>query len=220
MIVQPYLRETLRGVVGLMWQGRSSPRPIFSTFACGPRRAAPSRRARRGARSGARRALGAAARGLRRRVPRRPGGALPARREPAHATRPSRRRRRGCQRRLALLRAAARPAVAAVRGRPGLFFRHLEGDLRSIVWRVRAGEMGPAAALDTLRPRRGTVHSFSTWRDPGPSRARPALRDPPALPPLTCRLSSDRCSSATERGCPSGRSCILAPAAPTSSRAK
>lgn len=69
----------------------------------------------------------------------------------------------------ALLRGAR---VAAVRGRPGLFFRHLEGDLRSIMWRVRAREMGPAAALNALRPRRGTVHSFSTWRDPGPTRAR------------------------------------------------
>lgn len=69
----------------------------------------------------------------------------------------------------ALLRGAR---VAAVRGRPGLFFRHLEGDLRSIMWRVRAREMGPAATLNALRPRRGTVHSFSTWRDPGPTRAR------------------------------------------------
>jgi len=62
--------------------------------------------------------------------------------------------------------------VAPVRGRPGLFFRHLEGDLRSIIWAVRAGEMSPAALLSALRPRRGTVHSFSTWRDPGPTRAR------------------------------------------------
>jgi hypothetical protein len=59
-----------------------------------------------------------------------------------------------------------------VRGRAGLLFRHLEGDLRSIIWRVRRREMGAAAAIDALRPRRGTVHSFSTWRDLGPTRAR------------------------------------------------
>jgi hypothetical protein len=62
--------------------------------------------------------------------------------------------------------------VDPVRGEAGLFFRHLEGDLRSIIWRVRNREMGPGAALAAARPRRGTVHSFSTWRDLGPTGAR------------------------------------------------
>ena len=48
-----------------------------------------------------------------------------------------------------------------VRGRPGLMFRWLEGDLRSIAWRVRDGVLGVAAAASALRPRRRTVHSFA-----------------------------------------------------------
>jgi hypothetical protein len=64
----------------------------------------------------------------------------------------------------------AEPTI--VRGRPGLTFRWLEGDLRSIAWRVRDGELNATAAAAALRPHRGTVHSFATWRDPGPVGAR------------------------------------------------
>ena len=173
MIVQPYLRENLRGVVGLMWQGELVAATHLQYLRVWP---AP---------------CGTIASG----TTVRPDAELEARLEKllasydgvfhvdlagpylldvnprTHASLP-----------VATVAGANVVSlycsllkggrVASVRGRPGLFFRHLEGDLRSIIWSVRAGEMSPAAALDALRPRRGTVHSFSTWRDPGPTRAR------------------------------------------------
>lgn len=60
-----------------------------------------------------------------------------------------------------------REAVPA-RARAGVFFRWLEGDLRSVLHDLVAGRSGAMAALRALRPRRGAVHSYESWRDPGP----------------------------------------------------
>src|SRR5438552_2774380 len=173
MIVQPYLRENLRGVVGLMWQGKLVAATHLQYLRVWP---AP---------------CGTIASG----TTVAPDAELEARLETllagydgvfhvdlagpylldvnprTHASLPVAvvAGANVVSLYCSLLRGAT---VTPVRGRPGLVFRHLEGDLRSIVWRVPAREMGPAAALDALRPRRGTVHSFSTWRDLGPTRAR------------------------------------------------
>jgi len=63
-------------------------------------------------------------------------------------------------------------AVAESRARPGVFFRWLEGDLRSVYTSVARGDMRWPAAARALAPRRRTVHSFSSILDPGPSLAR------------------------------------------------
>jgi biotin carboxylase len=61
--------------------------------------------------------------------------------------------------------------VPTVRVAAGLRFRWIEGDLRSVLWNARRGT-APSATLAALVPRRGTVHSFATVRDPGPAVAR------------------------------------------------
>ena len=62
-------------------------------------------------------------------------------------------------------------SVPSVRVPPGLRFRWMEGDLRSVLWNARRGT--PASAtLGALLPRRGTIHSFATMSDPGPAVAR------------------------------------------------
>ena len=61
--------------------------------------------------------------------------------------------------------------VPTVRVAGGLRFRWMEGDLRSVLWNARRGT-SPSATLAALVPRRGTVHSFATIRDPGPAVAR------------------------------------------------
>lgn len=58
------------------------------------------------------------------------------------------------------------------RGRPGVFFRWTEGDVRHVVAQVREKSMGAGAGLRALRPRRGVVHSVESLRDPGPMLAR------------------------------------------------
>ena len=55
-----------------------------------------------------------------------------------------------------------------VRGRPGVRYRWLEGDLRRLLHDVRTGALPPGAALRALRPHRGTAHSVESLRDPGP----------------------------------------------------
>jgi hypothetical protein len=59
-------------------------------------------------------------------------------------------------------------SVPSVRVEPGLRFRWLEGDLRSLFWNARRGTP-LRATLGGLVPKRGTVHSFATIRDPGPA---------------------------------------------------
>jgi hypothetical protein len=58
--------------------------------------------------------------------------------------------------------------VPSVRGRPGVFFRWIEGDVRHVAKAMRLGSMGTRQAFAALRPRRGTVHSTESLRDPGP----------------------------------------------------
>jgi hypothetical protein len=62
--------------------------------------------------------------------------------------------------------------VPAVRVAPGLRFRWMEGDLRSLLWNARHHRITPAKALSALVPRKGTVHSFATLADPGPALVR------------------------------------------------
>jgi hypothetical protein len=76
---------------------------------------------------------------------------------------------------LAVAAGANLPAIAAaaaqdrggalVRGRAGVRYRWLEGDLRNAVRDLRSGSV---AGLRALRPRRGTAHSVESLRDPGP----------------------------------------------------
>jgi hypothetical protein len=62
--------------------------------------------------------------------------------------------------------------VATVRGRAGHFFRWIEGDIRHVAKALRMGRMSPGQAVAALRPRKGTVHSTESLRDPGPMLSR------------------------------------------------
>jgi hypothetical protein len=59
-------------------------------------------------------------------------------------------------------------SVDPVRGRPGHFYRWLEGDLRHLIHAVRLHETSAATALGQLRPRRGAAHSIESLLDPAP----------------------------------------------------
>jgi biotin carboxylase len=59
-------------------------------------------------------------------------------------------------------------AVAPARGATGVFFRWIEGDVRSIAKSMRTGTMPPGQALRALAPRRHVIHSYESLRDPGP----------------------------------------------------
>jgi predicted ATP-grasp superfamily ATP-dependent carboligase len=61
------------------------------------------------------------------------------------------------------------------RGQAGKFFRWIEGDYRSIVRSARQGRLDTASAARALRPRRGAVHSYESLADPGPTLARLAF---------------------------------------------
>jgi predicted ATP-grasp superfamily ATP-dependent carboligase len=63
-------------------------------------------------------------------------------------------------------------SVDTVRGRPGRYYRWLEGDLRHLTHAVREHETSASTALGQLRPRRGTAHSIESLRDPAPLLAR------------------------------------------------
>ena len=55
--------------------------------------------------------------------------------------------------------------IDLVRGREGVFYRWLEGDVRH-AWRaVGRGDMKPLAAFKMLKPRRGSAHSTESLRD-------------------------------------------------------
>jgi hypothetical protein len=64
------------------------------------------------------------------------------------------------------------------RSREGVFFRWMEGDVRSVLRGLAERDIGTAAAVRALLPRRGAVHGYESWRDPGPlwMRARYAAR--------------------------------------------
>ena len=61
---------------------------------------------------------------------------------------------------------------APLRGRVGVPYRWVEGDLRSLLDGKRSGALGWAALGRALRPTRHTVHADFSVRDPGPSLAR------------------------------------------------
>ena len=59
-----------------------------------------------------------------------------------------------------------------VRGRSGVRYRWLEGDVRRLVHDARAGRLRPVEALQALRPRRHTAHSVESLLDPLPALSR------------------------------------------------
>ena len=65
-------------------------------------------------------------------------------------------------------------AVPPIRARPGVFYRWVEGDLRSLWTAVRRGQMTAPSALWELRPRRGAAHSTESAGDPRPALVRAA----------------------------------------------
>jgi predicted ATP-grasp superfamily ATP-dependent carboligase len=69
---------------------------------------------------------------------------------------------------------AARGQVsgAVARGRPGVRYRWLEGDLRAVLHDLRARGVPLTAAGRALLPHRGTAHSVESLRDPGPALVR------------------------------------------------
>ncbi len=58
--------------------------------------------------------------------------------------------------------------VAPAHAKPDVFFRWLEGDVRSVLHGLHEGQLSPITALKALVPHRGAVHSYESWRDPGP----------------------------------------------------
>ncbi len=69
---------------------------------------------------------------------------------------------------------AGRRGTGVVRGRPGVRYRWLEGDLRRVVHGLRTGDTTVGAAGRALLPRPGTAHSIESLRDPGPALVRAA----------------------------------------------
>jgi predicted ATP-grasp superfamily ATP-dependent carboligase len=58
--------------------------------------------------------------------------------------------------------------VAGSRAKPGLRFRWIEGDVRSISSGLRRRRLGPAEAVISLMPHRNTTHNPEGLADPGP----------------------------------------------------
>jgi hypothetical protein len=58
------------------------------------------------------------------------------------------------------------------RGRPGVFYRWIEGDVRNLVEGVRRGQWSVGGAVARFRPRPGSAHSTESVGDPGPMLAR------------------------------------------------
>jgi hypothetical protein len=66
-------------------------------------------------------------------------------------------------------------SVPTVRGEPGRFFRWMEGDYRSVLTNLRQGRIDAGAALRAVAPHRGAIHSYESLSDPGPMLARIAF---------------------------------------------
>jgi hypothetical protein len=64
------------------------------------------------------------------------------------------------------------PPSTVLRGRTGVFYRSLEGDLRHRVHALRAGQIDLGEAIGSLLPRRGAAHGPESVSDPGPLFAR------------------------------------------------
>jgi len=83
---------------------------------------------------------------------------------------------------LAVAAGANLPAIACtdpptdrdgpVRGRPGVRYRWLEGDVRRVLHDVRHGRLEWKRGVTAMRPRRGTAHSIESLRDPLPGLVR------------------------------------------------
>lgn len=65
--------------------------------------------------------------------------------------------------------------VEARRGAAGVFFRWIEGDMRSILKARRTGRMGLPAAVRAMMPRRNVIHSYEALDDLGPMLTRARL---------------------------------------------
>lgn len=61
---------------------------------------------------------------------------------------------------------------APLRGRVGVPYRWLEGDLRSLADGKRSGALSWSGLARGLRPARHTVHADLSWRDPAPTAVR------------------------------------------------
>lgn len=61
-----------------------------------------------------------------------------------------------------------------VRAAPGVRYRWLDADVRSITAQVKGRGMTIPSALRALTPRAGTAHSIEDWRDPAPMLLRAA----------------------------------------------
>jgi predicted ATP-grasp superfamily ATP-dependent carboligase len=68
--------------------------------------------------------------------------------------------------------ASGRTASSVVRGRPGVRYQWLEGDVRAVLHEVRIGATTLRGAGRALLPRPGTAHSIESLRDPGPGLVR------------------------------------------------
>ena len=55
-----------------------------------------------------------------------------------------------------------------LRARTGVFYRWIEGDIRSLWTAYRAGEVSPASSLRALRPQHRAAHSVESLKDPLP----------------------------------------------------
>jgi biotin carboxylase len=66
-------------------------------------------------------------------------------------------------------------SLPKVRGRAGKFFRWIEGDARAVIRSVREGRLEMGSAARALGPHRGTIHSYESLSDPGPLLARVAF---------------------------------------------
>jgi len=64
------------------------------------------------------------------------------------------------------------PARSPLRGRAGVRYRWMEGDIRHIAGGLRSGQLGVRDALAALTPHPGTAHSVESLTDPAPLIAR------------------------------------------------
>jgi hypothetical protein len=62
----------------------------------------------------------------------------------------------------------SRPPTEVLRGRTGVHYRWIEGDLRTLWSGLRAREISTSAVLRALRPRHDTAHSIESLSDPVP----------------------------------------------------
>ena len=64
------------------------------------------------------------------------------------------------------------PAPSPLRGRAGVRYRWIEGDIRHVASGLRSGQLGVREALAALIPHPGTAHSVEALTDPAPLLAR------------------------------------------------